>query len=108
VWVAVVGGVGVVATGVGAALGLSASSKWDDAERACPGNVCTRAADKELGEQAGARADLSTAFFVVGGLGIATAAVILLTAPSGGSKQGVSIAPRIGAGGGGFVIGGAL
>lgn len=68
----IIGGVGLVATGVGAGFGLSAGSKWDDAERAS--NV-------ELGKDAGTAADISTVAFTVGAIGIVTGVVLWLTAP---------------------------
>lgn len=106
-WVVVAGGIGVVATGVGAALGFSASARWDDAQRACPNNRCTRPADTVLGEQAGTRADISTTLFVVGGLGIATAAVLFFTMPRT-STTALHVAPTVGRDGAGINVGGAL
>lgn len=107
-WIAIAGSVGIVATGLAIGFGVSAGSRWDDAERACPDNRCRRAADLELGDQAGTRADVSTALFIVGGLGLATAATLWLTAPNTSSKQGVRVVPQVGAGGGGLVVGGTL
>lgn len=109
-WIALAGGVGVVAAGVGVGFGLSATSKWKDAERACPGGLCPNAADTELGKQAGTRADLSTVFFIIGGAGLATAGVLWLTAPST-QDRGVAalrVVPSLGRDRGGLVLRGVL
>lgn len=110
-WAAIAGGTGLVLTGVGVAFGVSASSKWSDAERACPENHCTNAADKQLGKDAGSTADLSTVFFALGGVGLATGLVLWLTAPSGSSAsshQGVRVSPMVSRDSGGILVGGAL
>lgn len=106
-WVIVAGGIGVVATGVGAALGASASARWDDAVRACPDNKCTRQADLTYGEQAGTRADIATTLFVVGGIGLVTAAVLFFTMPRT-SATALRVAPTMARDGGGITFGGSL
>src|SRR5690606_11403332 len=60
-WALVLGGAGVIATGVGLGFGLSASSKWSEAEEACPNKRCTDPEKQKLGEDAGTAADVSTA-----------------------------------------------
>jgi hypothetical protein len=109
-WAAIVGGVGLVATGVGIGFGVSASSKWSDADKACPGGHCTRVADQRLGKDAGTAADISTAMFVVGGIGLATGLVLWLTAPSGepSSNQAVRVTPMLTRDSGGLQVGGTL
>jgi hypothetical protein len=100
---AIAGGVGLVATGVGIAFGASASSKWSDAEKECPKGLCTEKADQERGKDAGNAADLSTLFFVLGGVGLAGGLVLFLTAPS---ASGTSTALRVTPGG--LSLGGTL
>ena len=106
-WGLVIGGVGVVAAGVGAGFGLSASSKWKDAEKACPGNVCPNSAATQAGKDAGTAADVSTALFVLGGIALAGGAVLYLTAPKADEAR-VRVTPWAGPSGGGAMIGGTL
>jgi hypothetical protein len=81
-WAAIVGGVGIVATGVGAGFGASASSQWKVADAACPGGHCKTATDRQKGIDAGSTADISTVLFLVGGAAIASGVVLWLTAPT--------------------------
>ena len=104
-WAAIVGGVGLVATGVGVAFGASATSQWSDAHSACPNDRCTNAADQKKGADAGKTADVSTVLFVVGGVALATGIVLWVTAPS---AHEVHVAPAIGRDSGGLVLGGTL
>ncbi|HEY8073961.1 MAG TPA: hypothetical protein VIF62_07625, partial [Labilithrix sp.] len=60
------GGVGIVATGIGVVLGVSASSKWSDAQKACPQNKCQTSSQIDAGKSAGSTADAATAFYVIG------------------------------------------
>lgn len=111
VWAAVAGGVGLVATGVGVALGVSASAKWSDAEAACPNRKCTTASARRLGEEAGTAADLSTVFFTIGAMGLATGVTLYLTAPSArerGAAHAVRVSPVVGRETAGLSIGGQL
>ncbi|MDB4996561.1 MAG: hypothetical protein JWM74_3993 [Myxococcaceae bacterium] len=108
-WAAIAGGVGVVATGVGVAFGVSASTQWKSVHRACPNNACTSSGDIARGSDAGRAADMSTVFLLVGGAGIATAAVLFFAAPSNDSKTGkVRVTPLVGYGTAGLALGGAL
>lgn len=111
-WAAIAGGVGLVATGAGIVFGASASSKWSEADKACPNRQCMSGADVTKGKDAGSAADLSTLFFIVGGAGLATATVLWLTAPSATSTttnpRGVHLAPVVTGQSGGLVLGGAL
>lgn len=93
-WAVIAGGVGLVATGVGVVFAASASSKWSDAEKACPDNQCTSSDDITKGKDAATAADLSTVFFVLGGVGLAAGAVLWRTAPSAKSPTDKSGAPR--------------
>jgi hypothetical protein len=111
-WALIAGGVGIAGLVGGTAFGLSASSKWRDAERACPNGVCKAASSVQAGEDAGKTADLSTAFFVVGGLGVTTAAVLFLTAPGARKpdkdESSLRFTPYVGPAGAGLGVGGAL
>ncbi len=79
-----VGGFGLASIGAGIGLGLLASSTWDDALAGCEGGSTTRCGPEAIadGETAGTLAILSTVGFVVGGVAIAAAPVLWLTAPS--------------------------
>jgi len=115
---AIVGGVGLVATGVGVAFGASASAKWSDAETACPNGHCRAEAARKIGEDAGTSADLSTLLFIIGGVGLGTGVVLWLTAPGVGgansatgastSKHGLHLTPLMTRESGGLMLGGTL
>jgi hypothetical protein len=75
----VAAGVGVVGIGVGTIFGLSAMSKHDDANAKCPG-ACSDQAGVELWNDARTAGNISTIGFVVGGVGLATGAILWLTA----------------------------
>ncbi len=110
-WAAIVGGVGLVATGAGIVFGASASSKWSEADKACPNRKCMSDADVAKGKDAGSAADLSTLFFIVGGAGLVTSTVLWLTAPNASNTtnpRGVHLAPVVTGQSGGLVLGGAL
>jgi hypothetical protein len=78
----VVGGAGVVGLGVGAFLGMRASSKNDDSLDYCPNddNRCT-AEGVALRDDAKSYATMSTIGFAAGGALLATGIVLVLTAP---------------------------
>lgn len=89
------GVVGLAGVAVGSIFGLMASSTWDDAQAGCAGGDTKRCtpASQSLGDDASTQATVATVGFVVGGVGLAGAAVLWLTAPSAPSRQGAS-APR--------------
>jgi hypothetical protein len=108
-WGIAIGGVGLVATAVGLGFGLSASSKWSEAEKACQSHVCTDPDKKKLGDDAGTAADISTALVMAGGVGIVAGAVLWLTAPSTGDpKRGLRVVPTATAQSLGVSVGGTL
>ena len=117
-WAVIAGGVGLVATGFAVVFAASASSKWSDAERACPDNLCTSTEDITKGKDAATAADLSTVFFVLGGVGLAAGAVLWFTAPSAKSltdtsaprrgARSIRLAPSFNGQSGGLVLGGSL
>jgi hypothetical protein len=110
-WAAITGGVGLVATGVGVAFGISASSRWSDAKRACPNGGCANPNDVARASDAGHAADMSTVFVFVGGAGLATAAVLFFTAPSDDARtsaRALRVTPLVGYGNAGVAVGGRL
>lgn len=107
-WAVATGALGLVATGVGLAFGVSATSKWKDAERACPQRTCPTAAEKTLVADAGTTADLSTAFVAIGAVGVVAGVVLWLTAPEEKSAHALRVAPTANANGVGLSLGGAL
>jgi hypothetical protein len=76
-----VGGVGVVGVGLGAAFGLASKSKHDQAAKDCTGAACPDNA--ALGEANAAQTDgnISTVMMIVGGVGLAAGVTLWLTAP---------------------------
>ena len=78
-----VGGLGV---GVFAVTGAFALSKSNELKSACMGGLCPASEQKSL-DAAKTYGTLSTVSLVVGGLGIAAGAVVLLAARPGGSER---------------------
>jgi hypothetical protein len=83
----VAGGIGVVGLGLGAAFGLVALSQKNAAESACPSSPCSTQAGATRWSSAGSSGNISTIAFIVGGVGVAGAAVLWLTAPSTTTTQ---------------------
>jgi hypothetical protein len=81
----VVGGVGLVALGVGTFFGVRAVSKNDSAKTYCPGGgaVCHDTAGTTLTEDAQSSARLANVFVTGGALLTAGGALLFLTAPTG-------------------------
>jgi hypothetical protein len=84
------GGLGVVALGVGVVTGLVASSKWSDAKSTCGTGCAPDSPAFETRDDARTFATVSTISFVVAGIGLAAAAVLFLTAPSGSPSTSVA------------------
>ncbi|MCL2725016.1 MAG: tetratricopeptide repeat protein [Polyangiaceae bacterium] len=103
-------GAGAVAVVVGAAFGLSAKSKYDNAfdNGGCSRltNQCDAAGQSSV-DSARHAATMSTVVVVAGGVLAATGLVILLTAPSPRSMS-MTVAPNAYAGGGGVTLSGSL
>ncbi|HEY1693813.1 MAG TPA: hypothetical protein VGG39_16715 [Polyangiaceae bacterium] len=97
----VAGGVAVVGLGVGAAMGLVAMSKKSAAQSACP-NDCATQDGVDKWSSASSAGTLSTIGFIVGGVGLAGAAVLWFTAPTAGAQP-----PQVGVGPGGLLLRGA-
>ena len=82
----VAGGIGIVGVGVGAAFGAIASSAASTTKSDCEPTTCTAQGHANaLSEHSTAATDgdVSTAMFIVGGVGLAAAVVLWFTAPSG-------------------------
>lgn len=94
-WAFVVGGAGIVSAGVGTVFAISASSKWSDAHTACPNVQCGRADVVNEAKDAGSAADVATVLFAVGGIAVATSAVMFLLAPSS-PTSGLTVTPLVG------------
>lgn len=96
----VVGVVGLAGVGVGAAMGVTARSQWNDALTHCQGGDKTKcdAQGIALGSDTSRSATISTAGFIVGGAGIAAGLILILTAPSkkAAPRAGLQVTPTIG------------
>lgn len=108
----VAGGVGVAGLVVGSIFGVLAiekNSDRNDLKAQCdPLGTCKTPENAEKGtafvDDARAFANVSTVGFVVGGVGIAAAAVLLLTAPSAPATAGVKVMPTFSKGGAGAAV----
>jgi hypothetical protein len=92
----IVGATGLVAIGVGAAFGLSAKSKNDEAAGMCTGVECRDPRAVSLTDDARSAATVSTIGFVAGGVLLASGVGLFLFAPKMESKTAVRLAPRVG------------
>jgi hypothetical protein len=92
----VAGGVGVVGLGVGAVVGAIALSQKSAAQSACPGSQCLNQDGVSKWSDAASTGNVSTIGFIVGGIGVAGAAVLWFTAPSSsGSSTQVGFGPGV-------------
>jgi hypothetical protein len=90
----VAGGIGIVGLGLGTVFGIMASSQKNDAQSACPSNPCATQDGVNKWSTAGSTGNISTIGFIVGGVGVAGAAVLWFTAPSSSNTQ-VGFGPGI-------------
>lgn len=88
----VAGGLGVVGVGVGTAFGLVSKSKHDQAASHCNGSLCRDQTGVDLKSQARSAGNISTVGFIVGGIGLAAAVTLWLTA--GPKHTEVGLAPN--------------
>jgi hypothetical protein len=72
---------GVVALGLGAAFGVASMRKHSEADNACPGTTCSTAAGASLWHEAVTTGNASTAWFVLGGLGLVGGGILWFCAP---------------------------
>ena len=112
----IVGGSGLVVTGVGAIFGMIATLQWGSAKSAC-GNLfpetCTEPnaanADRSASVRAGTAADVLLA---VGGAAVVTGVALVILAPTpgpaGATSASLSLGPSGGRDGGGLILGGAF
>jgi hypothetical protein len=96
----VVGGVGVAGVAVGAITGLMAIGKNSDSKKACPNDGgCASSDAVSANDSAKTLGLVSTIAFIAGGVGVATGAVLIFTAPSdkgsraAKSDRGVRVVP---------------
>jgi hypothetical protein len=89
----VAGGIGLVGLGVGSAFGIISMGKHSDAKQLCP-SQCTDDAGVSAWKDAVSAGNVSTALFIVGGVGLAGAVALWFTAPS---SSGAS-SPQVGVG----------
>ena len=85
-----VGGAGLV---VGTAFGFVARSTREDLRGACLNDVCSET-QRENYDKGRTQANISTAGFIVGGVGVGLGAVLLLTGPSSKEKAAESAGVR--------------
>ena len=78
-----VGGAGLV---VGTAMGLAARSTRSELDSSCKNDVCSES-ERDLYDKGKTQANIATAGFVVGGIGLGLGAFFLLTADSGEGKK---------------------
>ena len=107
----VVGGVGIVALGVGGIFGLRAFSKWSDSKSHCPNDACDAEA-VSLHDSANNAAWASDILMGVGVVGVGVGTYLVLTsgmhadsAPTAASPA-VRVLPAVGTNGGGVSGGG--
>lgn len=109
----VIGGVGLVAGGGGLFFGYDARSKFADARKACDGMIKQCPSDDQLArsqqlvKDARASATRSTILFGAAGAVMVTAAIVWISAPSLEAKR-IAVAPAVGDGTIGLVLGGAF
>ena len=103
----IVGGVGLVAIGVGTYFGIRTFDKKSQGGKLCDGAACSQAGlDAE--SDAHTSATISTIAVGVGAAALVTGIVIVLAAPSSSkSTQGLRLTPRIAAGRADLALGGA-
>jgi hypothetical protein len=85
----VLGGVGIVGLGVGAATGIVAMSKSSDSEKLCPNDGACGSRDAvDANQSARDMGTVSTIGFIAGGALLAAGAVLFFTAPPSAAKTG--------------------
>lgn len=96
----IVGGVGVAGVVVGSVFGVISIVKHNESDKYCQkDNVCEDIRGVDAMDAARTAGDVSTVAFVVGGVALAGAAVLLLTAPQEHDRESSSARIDIGPGG---------
>jgi hypothetical protein len=86
------GAVGVAAVGVASYFGLSAISKWNDANNICPQSSCSSPQAVSLSHDAKTAATISDVAFAVGAVALAAGALLfVLGAPQPASARGPNL-----------------
>jgi hypothetical protein len=95
----VAGGVGIVGLGLGATFGILAATKKSDAEKVCPSQTeCPTQDGVSQWNTVVTDGNIATIGFIVGGVGVAAAVVLWLTAPSSGRSSSQSAQVILGPG----------
>jgi len=99
-WALIAGGVGVAGVVVGTIFGLTSKSKHDEAAGLCPdpdGAGCNTREGVDAWNSARSAGTVSTIAFIVGGAGLATGAVLWLTAkPTNAASMSAGITAGLG------------
>ncbi len=102
----VVGGLGLVALGVGGYFGIRTLDKKSEGDKLCDGAACSQAG-LDAQNDAHSSATISTIVVGVGAAALVTGLVLVLTAPSTKrSTQGLRLAPHVAARDAGLSLGG--
>ncbi|WP_148313626.1 hypothetical protein [Sorangium cellulosum] len=91
----VTGGAGIVAVGVGTALGFAAKARFDESRPFCNGDRCDQRG-MDIRDGAVARASVATVVFGVGLAAIAGGGVLWLTAKGPSNGASVALTPTVG------------
>ena len=89
----VVGGVGVVALGVGAVFGLRAIAKNHDSNAACPARDCANQAALDANADARSAANVANVAVALGIVGIGVGTYLVLTGQPSHATGSVRLAP---------------
>jgi hypothetical protein len=81
-----VAAVGVAGIATGSVFGIQAASNWSDAKAHCDPYPYCGDAGRKLGKDAAQSGTISTLAFIVGGVGLASGAVLWFTAPAPASE----------------------
>jgi hypothetical protein len=100
----IVGGGGLVAVGVGLAIGAAAKSQYNGAN--CPNNACVDAAAGDERDQATTKATMATVVFGAGAAALVAGGILWLTAPTSSDPSAGPL--RVGVAPGGLVLRGAF
>ena len=92
----IAGGVGVVGIGIGTVFGFKSKSDHDEAAKYCNGSECSDARGVSAGNDAHAAGNVSTVAMIIGGVGLAGAAVLWFTAPKPTETASVRLGVGIG------------
>src|SRR6266545_1356235 len=89
----VCGGIGIVGLGLGSAFGLISKSKHNESDKYCGAEGCWDSRGVEAMTSARSAGNVSTAAFVVGGVGLAVGAALWLTVKSNAQTLSLGLRP---------------